>query len=244
LISGCLRPLASGQAGCFSAEFGCFPRHGLVYHCRCHQICIINQKNRFMKNLLVLGFVLLSLNGFSQGFMKGLAQRLSFGLKAGGNYSNYVNTNGEFTSDGLAGFHAGALIDFRITNNFYFQEEFLFSTQGAKMNNDLFNKENVQVRYLSVPCLFQFRTNIGLYIEAGAQTSLRLSDNTDKTTFTHFAKQLDMGVAGGIGYLSKAGLGIGVRYVGGVTKVADFNINDVNPSFRNSMAQASIFYIF
>lgn len=135
-----------------------------------------------MKNLLVCCFVLLSINGFCQGFMKGLAQRLSFGLKAGGNYSNYTNSDGQFTSDGLASFHAGALVDFRITKN--------------------------------------------------------------KTTYSQFAKQLDMGVAGGIGYLSKMGLGIGVRYIGGMTKVADFNINNAQPNFRNSMAQASVFYIF
>jgi len=197
-----------------------------------------------MKNLLVCCFVLLSINGFCQGFMKGLAQRLSFGLKAGGNYSNYTNSDGQFTSDGLASFHAGALVDFRITKNRYFQEEFLFSTQGAKIKDDVFRKDKVQVSYLSVPCLLQFRTNIGIYIEAGVQTSLRLGDNLDKTTYSQFAKQLDMGVAGGIGYLSKMGLGIGVRYIGGMTRVADFNINNAQPNFRNSMAQASVFYIF
>lgn len=197
-----------------------------------------------MKKLLACGFLLLSINAFSQGFIKGLTQRLSFGLKAGGNYSNYTNTDGQFTSDGLASFHAGALVDFKLTKNLYFQEEFLFSTQGAKIKDDVFGKNNVQVSYLAVPVLLQFRTNIGLYIEAGAQTSLRLGDNLNKTTYSQFAKQLDMGVAGGIGYLSKTGLGIGVRYIGGMTKVANFNINNVQPNFRNSMAQASIFYIF
>jgi hypothetical protein len=197
-----------------------------------------------MKNLLACCFLLVSINGFSQGFMKGLTQRLSFGLKAGGNYSNYTDTEGQFTSDGLAGFHAGAIVDFRITKNLYFAEEFLFSTQGAKIKDDVFGKDNVKVSYLSVPCLLQFRTNIGIYIEAGVQTSLRLGDNLDKTTYSQFAKQLDMGVAGGIGYLSKAGLGVGVRYVGGMTKVGDFRWQNAQPSFRNSMAQASIFYIF
>jgi hypothetical protein len=176
--------------------------------------------------------------------MKGLTQRLSLGLKAGGNYSNYTNTEGQFTSDGLAGFHAGAIVDFRIIRNLYFVEEFLFSTQGAKIKEDVFGKDNVKVSYLSVPCLLQFRTNIGIYIEGGVQTSLRLGDNLDKTTYSQFAKQLDMGVAGGIGYLSKAGLGVGLRYVGGMTRVADFSLQNAQPNFRNSMAQASIFYIF
>lgn len=197
-----------------------------------------------MKNLIVCCFLLASVNGFSQSFLQGIAERLSFGIKAGGNYSNYTNTNGTFNSDGLAGFHAGALVDFRLAKNFYFQEEFLYSTQGAKINGDQFGKNNVQVNYLSVPTVFQFRTNIGLYIEAGTQTSIRLGDNLNTNTYGKFAKQLDMGIVGGIGYLSKSGLGIGVRYVGGVTKVADYTINDVQPNFRNSMAQASIFYIF
>lgn len=197
-----------------------------------------------MKNLLACCCLLLSVNGFSQGFMKGLTQRLSFGIKAGGNYSNFTNINGEFTSDGLTSFHAGALVDFKITKNLYFQEEFLYSIQGAKINQQVFGKDNVQVSYLSVPCLLQYRTSIGLYLEAGAQTSLRLGDNLDKSTYSQFAKQLDMGVAGGIGFISKAGLGIGVRYIGGMTKIANFNVNNIQPSFRNSTAQASIFYIF
>lgn len=170
---------------------------------------------------------------------------MNFGLSAGGNYSTFTQTDNLFTADGTTGFHAGAVVDFKLFPHFYFREEFLYSTQGAKIKNDIFGQENVQISYLSVPCLFQYRTNIGLFIEAGCQSSLRPGDNLDKTMYDHkFAKQLDMGVAGGVGYLSKLGLGVDVCYVHGFTKVANFEVGNEQPAFTNSMAQAGIFYIF
>ena len=191
-----------------------------------------------MKKLLVIGFVLLSTQSFSQGLLK----RLSFGLKAGGNYSNY--TNADFATEGIVGFHAGALVSFRIIDNLYIQEEFLFSSQGAKMKNDLFGKENVNVYYMTVPFLLKYRSKMGLYIEAGPQVGMRIKDDLKGSSFGDFAKKLDLAAAGGIGYQSKIGLGFGVRYIAGLSKVGDFKISDVNTDFKTNVAQASIFYIF
>jgi len=195
-----------------------------------------------MKKLLFICFVLVSTQSFSQGFIKGITSRLSFGLKAGGNYSNY--TNADFATDGLVGFHAGGLVNFRITDNFSIQEEFLFSTQGAKMKNDVFGKENVNVSYMTVPFLLKYRTNIGLYFEAGSQFGLRVNEDVGNKSTGDFAKKMDLAAAAGLGYQSKSGFGFGVRYVAGLSKVGDFNISNVKTDFKTSVAQASIFYIF
>jgi hypothetical protein len=40
------------------------------------------------------------------------------------------------------------------------------------------------------------------------------------------------------------GLGFGVRYVAGISKVGDFQASAINPDFKTSVAQASIFYVF
>ena len=195
-----------------------------------------------MKKLLFICFVLVSTQSFSQGFIKGITDRLSFGLKAGANYSNY--TNADFATDGLVGFHAGGLVKFRITDNLSIQEEFLFSTQGAKVKNNLFGKEDINVSYITVPFLVKYRTNIGLYFEAGPQFGIRASEDAGNTFTGEFAKKTDLAFAGGLGYQAKSGFGFGVRYVAGISKVGDFTISNVKPDFKTSVAQASIFYIF
>ena len=195
-----------------------------------------------MKKLVVICFVLVSSHCFSQGFVQGIMQRLSFGIKGGANYSNYVNA--DFTTQALAGFHAGAIVDFRLTKNLSIQEEFLYSLQGAKVPGNVFGKEDVNVSYMTVPFLLKYRTNLGIYIEAGPQVGGRISDNIDKTQTGDFAKRLDLAAAGGVGYQSKSGFGIGVRYVAGLSEVGNFKSANVKPNFRTSVVQASIFYIF
>ncbi len=195
-----------------------------------------------MKKSMLVCFVLVSTHCFSQSFVQGITQRLSFGLKAGVNYSNYTNAN--FNTDALIGFHAGLIVDFKLVKNLFIQEEFLFSSQGAKVKDDVFGKDNVQVSYFTVPILLKYRTDLGIYIEAGAQTGLRTSENISTTQLGDFAKKLDLAAVGGIGFQSKSGFGIGVRYVAGLSKVGDFQASDVKPDFHNSVIQASIFYIF
>ncbi len=191
-----------------------------------------------MRTLLLLCLVLASTQSFSQG----LFQRLSFGLKAGGNYSNYANA--DFRTESIAGFHAGAIINFRLFKGLSIQEEFLFSTQGAKVKDNLFGKENVKVSYINVPFLLKYRSNIGLYIEAGPQVGMRASENISNMQIGEFAKKLDLSAVGGIGFQSKSGFGFGARYIAGLSKVGDFQLSNAKTDFHNSVIQASIFYIF
>ena len=195
-----------------------------------------------MKKLILICFVLVSSRSFSQGFIQGITQRLTFGIKGGANYSNYVHA--DFTTQALVGFHAGALVDFRLTKNLSIQEEFLYSLQGAKVPENVFGKEEVKVSYMSVPFLLKYRTNLGIYVEAGPQAGMRISDNIGKTQSGDFAKRVDLAAAGGIGYQSKSGFGVGVRYVAGLSGVGNFQSAGVKPDFRTSVGQASVFYIF
>lgn len=191
-----------------------------------------------MKKLLLICLVLVCSKGFSQGLLK----RLSFGLKAGANYSNY--TQADFETEALVGFHAGAIVNFRITDAFSIQEEFLFSSQGAKVKNNVFGNDNVKVSYITVPFLLKYRSSMGLYIEAGPQVGMRASEDVKGVPAGDFAKKLDLAAAGGIGYQSKIGLGFGARYIAGLSKVGDFTISNVKTDFRTNVIQASLFYIF
>jgi hypothetical protein len=190
-----------------------------------------------MKKLLCICLVLTSANCFSQGLLK----RLQFGIKGGANYSNY--TNADFATDALVGFHAGAIVGFKITDRLSIQEEFLFSSQGAKVKDNLFGEENVKVSYITVPFLLKYRTPMGIYFEAGPQVGIRAKEDLKDTQIGEF-KKMDLAAAGGIGFQTKGGLGIGARYIAGLSKVGDFNISNVKTDFKTNVVQASVFYIF
>lgn len=191
-----------------------------------------------MKRLLFICFVLVTTRGFSQGFLK----RFEFGLKAGVNYSNF--TNASFPTDPLIGFHAGGTVAFKITKNFLIQEEFLFSSQGAKTKGGTLGEQDLKLYYISVPFLLKYRTNAGFYVEAGPQVGMKAKEEVSGPGVSDFAKKLDLAAAGGIGYQFKMGLGIGARYVYGISKVGDFDASNIKNDFKNNNIQGSIFYVF
>ncbi|WP_183557584.1 porin family protein [Mucilaginibacter sp. SP1R1] len=206
-----------------------------------------------MKKLILVILILTSARSFSQttattttapadqGFFKKIASRLEFGITAGGNYSNF--TNATFATDPLPGFHAGLTVSYRITDNFLVSEEFLYSLQGAKVKAGPFAAQDIKLSYASVPILFKYRTNSGFYVEAGPQASFKVKEDIGGLTDLKFAKKIDFGVAGGLGYQSKMGLGIGARYVYGMQKVQE-TPSPLLGDFKNNSIQASIFYVF
>jgi len=168
-----------------------------------------------------------------------MAQSFSFGPKAGVNISNY--TGGDIQSDARVGYHLGGLLNFGIGNAFSIQPEVLFSTQGAKVDR-AGSKTDFKVNYVTVPVMFKLKAAGGFYVELGPQAGFRTSTNIPDQTINNFAKNLDLAAAGGIGYQSNIGLGIGVRYIAGLSKVGDFTGQNINPDFKNSVIQASIFW--
>lgn len=185
-----------------------------------------------MKKLLLAAALLISVQS-------AFAQKFSIGPKAGLNISNY--TGGDIESDALVGYHLGGIINYGFGKVFSLQPEVLFSTQGAKVNN-AGNKSDFKISYVTVPVMFKFKTNGGFYVEFGPQAGFRTSTNIPDQTINNFAKNLDLGAAAGIGYHSPIGLGVGIRYVAGLSKVGDFTGQDIDPDFKNSVIQASIFW--
>lgn len=185
-----------------------------------------------MKKLFLFSFTAFAL---SAG-----AQRFQLGAKGGVNVSNF--NGGDFSTikkEALVGFHAGGYIRFRL-GGFSLQPEVLFSTQGAKLQQTT-AKQDYKIRYVNVPVMFQYIFRNGFYLEAGPQVGFKTSENIPNTTIGHFAKNTDLAIDGGLGFQSKAGIGIGARYIAGLSKVGDFNVNNFNPNFHNGVFQASLF---
>ncbi|TLV03721.1 porin family protein [Dyadobacter luticola] len=168
------------------------------------------------------------------------AQSFSFGPKAGLNISNY--TGGNIESDALVGYHLGGMLNFGLGRVFSIQPEVLFSTQGAKVDRGG-TKSDFKINYVTLPIMLKFKSSGGFYFEFGPQVGFRASSNVPDQTIDNFAKNLDLGGGVGIGYQSPIGLGIGARYVAGFSKVGDFTGQNISPDFKNSVIQASIFWL-
>ena len=167
------------------------------------------------------------------------AQSFSIGPKAGLNISNY--TGGDIESEALVGYHLGGMLNYGFGSVFSIQPEVLFSTQGAKVDRNG-SRSDFKISYITVPVMFKFKTSGGFYVEVGPQAGFRTSSDIPDQTINNFAKNLDLAAAGGIGYHSPIGLGVGVRYIAGLSKVGNFSGQNINPDFKNSVIQASIFW--
>jgi len=188
-----------------------------------------------MKRIFIAALLLSSTATFAQGFQ--------LGIKAGTNISNF--TGGDFSNvdkKALIGFHGGAFVAFLLGSNLALQPEVLFSTQGAKFKQ-AGNTQDYKISYINVPVLLKYKFTGGFYLEAGPQVGFKVSEDIPNTTIKTFAKNLDLSVAGGLGYHSSMGLGIGARYTAGLSKVGDFDASQgVNPDFKNGVIQISLFY--
>lgn len=173
------------------------------------------------------------------------AQKISVGLKAGANITNF--TGGDFsevTKKALVGFYGGAYLNFSLANTFFIQPEALIATQGAKFE-DAGQTESYKLTYVTVPVMFKYKSMGGFYLEAGPQVGFKISESLPDQTIKNFAKNLDLSLAAGLGFQTSSGFGVGARYVAGLSKVGDFDASEgVNPDFKNSAIQVGIFYTF
>jgi hypothetical protein len=187
-----------------------------------------------MKKMIILPAMLVATIAYSQ---------MSLGLKAGVNISNF--TGGDFGTvekEALVGFHGGGLVHIRL-GHLVLQPELLFSSQGAKLK-EAGQESNFKISYLNIPVMLQYETDGGFYVEAGPQGGFKLSENVPDSTIGDFAKSSDLSFGVGLGYHSKIGLGIGGRYLVGISKIGDFDSGNIDPDFKNSVIQFSIFFTF
>lgn len=169
------------------------------------------------------------------------AQNFQVGLKGGVNISNFTGGNfNTIKNKTLVGFHAGGLMRFKF-GGLALQPEVLFSSQGAKLDS-VGNEKDYKISYINIPIMLQYETPGGFYVEAGPQVGFKVNENVPNTTVENFAKSSDVAIALGLGYHSNMGLGIGARYNIGVSKVGNFDAGNINPDFKNGVAQISVFY--
>jgi len=181
-------------------------------------------------------FIILLLAGTA-----GFAQHFELGVKAGANISNFTGASNaaDVKAKTLVGFHGGGFVSLFVGDIFAIQPEVLFSTQGAKIENTG-GSTDYKLDYINIPVMLKVRTPGGFFVEAGPQIGFKVHE-THYGTSEDFAKSTDFSIAGGLGYHSSIGLGIGARYTAGISKLGNVSSSST-PDWKNGVIQISLFY--
>lgn len=195
-----------------------------------------------MKKTLFTLALLAGLTGAAQ------AQRsnVSLGIKAGPSYSGFVGAQAP-NYESVFGFHAGVFANIGLTDLFAFQPEIIYSQKGAKLPN---TDVTTRLNYVDIPLSFHVNAD-GLFFEAGPQLGILVAAQNKAGSVSVDRKPLyntlDFGYLAGLGYQRKTGLGIGLRYNGGLTNVEKSrtagNVT-VQNNIRNSAFQLYLTYSF
>ena len=204
-------------------------------------VFVFNFKTKNMKKTVITSFFVLST-------LFAAAQQYQLGVKGGINISNFNGGNfSNISKKALIGIHAGGYIGFGIGHHLWIQPELLISSQGATLSKaGSTNDTTYKMTYLAIPLMLKYHADGGFFVEAGPQFGFKMSEsNPSGQSISSFAKGLDLGIAAGLGYQGKSGLGIYGRYVAGISKVGDFsstNASQLNPDFKNGTIQLGIMY--
>lgn len=128
-----------------------------------------------MKKIILIIGVVTTMANFSSAQETDLRERLIFGLKAGVNYSNVYDTQGEeFQADPKLGLAAGAFLAIPIGKYLGIQPEVLYSQKGFRATGRILGGNYEFTRttsFIDVPLLVSFKPSEFLTILAGPQYS-------------------------------------------------------------------------
>ena len=140
-----------------------------------------------MKKLLLLTIALIGSAGI-------YAQTISYGVKAGVNFSTFSATfdNLTGTSASLTGFHVGGVVDLRFNKSFSIQPGILYSTKGGSSTTTEddgqaigLTASKITFNYLEIPINFLYHAAVrkgSIFIGGGPYVGFGLSGSAPLTT--------------------------------------------------------------
>jgi hypothetical protein len=189
-----------------------------------------------MKKVFLL--LLMSFIAFSSMAQFGL------GIKAGANFATLNSSGGDpgFNPDweSITALHAGLYANYFFGETIGIQPEILFSQKGSKVEDiDLENK----LTYIDIPILLRVQFLKILSVHAGPQFSFLTSAKSifdgDEEDISDQIKSLDTSLAFGAGVDLPLRLHLNVRYIMGLSNIADdADFGDIE--IKNNMFQASL----
>src|ERR1700757_3451972 len=156
----------------------------------------------------------------------------SFGIKLGANVNKL---SGEAFSDQFSfGYHAGVFGTIGLGKHWAIQPEVLFSqvnidtasNASALYNFDPNKLEHIQMSYLSIPVLLEYKLSKGIFLQAGPQYSILLNQNNSLVQNGKDAfKMGDFAVLGGV-EIKISSLRIYGRYAIGLSNINNLGNED------------------
>lgn len=183
--------------------------------------------------------------------------KLTFGVKAGTNYSNVYDSEGEdFVADGKFGLAAGAFVVVPLGKIFGIQPEVLYSQKGFKSTGTFLGTNYEMTRttdFIDVPILLSVKPVEYVSLLFGPQFSFLMKQTDDFTGGSLSTSQQDefdnsnlrkniFGLTGGVDF-NIDHLVIGLRG-GWDVKNNDGDGNSTTPRYKNMWYQATIGYKF
>ena len=168
------------------------------------------------------------------------AQNFDYGIKGGLNFSNITDSDWDMK----AGFHLGAFAEFKISDYFGIQPEFVYSRQGAFVKEDGW-KYWARFNYINIPVLAKIYIAERLSVNVGPQFGLLLNSkmkaknggDSGKTDIDG-TKSFDVSFGMGLSYNLDYNWFIDARYNLGLTDMSK------NGDGKNSVIQVGVGYRF
>ncbi|MDY3520533.1 porin family protein [Riemerella anatipestifer] len=159
-----------------------------------------------------------------------------FGAKAGLNVSS-ISKGGYDDTKAKVGYYAGVFLNAPISGDFSIQPEVLYNNLGSKttMNAGILGKAETKLNldYISVPVMFQYKATPQFYLEAGPEFSFLVGANAKTSyetplksgqTVTELNKDnfnsFNFGMGLGLGFDITPNIGVNARYVAGFTDIS------------------------
>lgn len=170
------------------------------------------------------------------------AQDISFGIKAGVNFSSVTGDNVD-ELDGRTSLHAGGVVNIGISELFAVQPEVLFSAQGATTSEEGIDA-TVKLDYINIPIMADFTVAEGFSLQGGPQIGFNMTSEVeweDETEELEDIESLDLGLGIGAQYRLPMGLFFQARYVIGMSDISSDDSDDKN---QNSVLSISAGWFF
>jgi len=165
------------------------------------------------------------------------AQGINVGAKAG---LNLASVNGDDTDDvdGRTAFHVGGVVNIEISELFAVQPEIVYSAQGFTQTVDLGDlgsfESTARLDYINIPVLADITLIEGLSLQGGPQFGINVTSEVEvngETGELDGIESLDIAAAIGAQYELPMGLFFQLRYVTGLTEIAEGgNVKNTNLS--------------
>ncbi len=169
----------------------------------------------------------------SQVFAQVEAKQNVFGIMAGVSSSSISQYNGSR----LTGFTGGLYWDWKFSDKYSLQSNFLYSQRGEERNE---NVSEIELGYLNMPIMIKYKVNEKLSVATGIFADILLvaeGENLDKEEL----KNDDYGVPVAVGYQITNNIQLGAAYNAGFRNIS--NSSKWN-RLSNSWTSITITYLF